>query len=430
MKICKFGGTSLASKEAIFRVLDIVRSDDERRFVVVSAPGKRYADDVKITDMLFKCHSSLIRGEDGDFDAEFDVVSKRFLSLAQAFNIDDFSDVVNDVKAQIRNVREEAFTASRGEYLCAKLLASVFGFEFVDAADIIEFKDGKLCLDKSVELILSRLAGVKHAIIPGFYGSDDFGRIVTFSRGGSDITGAIVARALNARVYENWTDVDGFLVADPRIVKKARVIPSLSFFEMRKLSYSGACVLHSESVYPLLDTNVRINVRNTFNPDCSGTIIEKNTLPDKEESVVGIACKSGCRMVDILRNSDCSQADFIRNLLSKSKQSVELLSFDIDTLSFAVKGDCLTDKTNSEKALTNNACITASRYIDEMSLIVVVGRNLKSENTLFRLTRALSQCGARVERIDFRASESRVTIAVKDNECKKAVCAIYREFFG
>ena len=260
MKVCKFGGTSMANSATITQVADIVRADSERRYVVVSAPGKRTSADIKVTDALYACHRE--RAEKGSCKEAFAVIRKRFLDIEKELGIDiSVASELDAIEKAIDAGASADYTASRGEYLSARVLAALLGYEFVDTASLIKFdKDGALLLDLSLDNIRDRLASVDRAVLPGFYGTDNENEIKTFSRGGSDISGAIVARAMSASVYENWTDVDGFLTADPRIVKDPDIISCLSYKELRELAYMGAEVLHPESVFPVRTAGIRINI--------------------------------------------------------------------------------------------------------------------------------------------------------------------------
>ena len=283
MKVCKFGGTSMANGGTISRVINIVRSDEQRRYIVVSAPGKRDGNDVKITDALYACFNE--KREKGNCKKSFDIVRNRFLDIANSLGVDmNLTAVLDDIKSNIENGASRDYCASRGEYLCARLLAAKLGFEFVDTNEIIKFNaDGKLQMHYTLDLIKQRLESVEYAVIPGFYGSNREGEIVTFSRGGSDITGALVARAVGADIYENWTDVDGFLTADPRIVKDPAIIDYLSYRELRELAYMGAEVLHPESIFPVRSVGIPINIKNTFNPSYKGTmIVAEKDLPGEK----------------------------------------------------------------------------------------------------------------------------------------------------
>ena len=301
MKVCKFGGTSMANSETVTQVADIVRADKQRRYVVVSAPGKRTSEDIKVTDALYTCHRE--KGEKGNCDASFAVIEKRFLDIEKELGVDvNMKAELAAIKKKIEAGAGADYTASRGEYLSARVLAAVLGVEFVDTADLIKFdKDGALLLDLSIDNIKARLAGVEYAVLPGFYGSDSAGEIKTFSRGGSDISGAIVARAMAASVYENWTDVDGFLTADPRIVRNPEIIECLSYKELRELAYMGAEVLHPESVFPVRTAGIPINIKNTFNPSAKGTMIvpDGSVPPANGKVITGIAGRKGFTIINI-----------------------------------------------------------------------------------------------------------------------------------
>lgn len=273
VKVCKFGGTSMAAGNVIAKVKNIVESDGERKYIIVSAPGKRYSDDKKLTDMLYACHAALVSGE--GFNEAFEPVKARFRSIVKELNMDfDIDKLLSDTELRIVKEESEDFTASRGEYLNAVIFARYIGAKFVDAENTIFFKEnGLLDEGKTYSAIYEKLKGEKRAVLPGFYGTGKGGKIKTFSRGGSDISGAVVARAVHASLYENWTDVSGFLACDPRIVSSPKQITNISYKELRELSYMGANVLHSESIFPVRKANIPIKIKNTFRPDDAGTSI-------------------------------------------------------------------------------------------------------------------------------------------------------------
>ena len=290
MKVCKFGGTSMANTETIQKVADVCSLDKNRKFIVVSAPGKRTGADIKVTDSLYACFKAV--QEKGECKKEMDVIRKRFADIEEGLGIDiKSSQQIDEIEEKVLKCKTADYVASRGEYLSAQVLAAYLDYEFVDTANLIKFnEDGELMLDYSADLIRKRLHGVKYAVLPGFYGSDAEGDIKTFSRGGSDITGAIIAYAMGAEIYENWTDVDGFLTADPRVVAAPEKISYMSYKELRELSYMGAEVLHPESVFPVRLAGIPINIRNTFNPDHPGTMIVPSVMLPREKKVItGIA---------------------------------------------------------------------------------------------------------------------------------------------
>ena len=284
-KAVKFGGSSLADANQFRKVADIIKSDEKRKYVVPSAPGKRFPDDIKVTDMLYKCCE--LAGSGVDFDDDFQLIRDRYNGIIADLGIemsldDEFDIIIKELKAR----PAKDYAASRGEYLNGKILANYLGFNFVDAADVIIFDTkGVLLLNETVKAVRKRLKGLENAVIPGFYGRTTEGIIKTFSRGGSDVTGSIIANAVNAEIYENWTDVSGFLVADPRIVDNPDVIDTITYRELRELAYMGASVLHEDAIFPVRSAGIPINIRNTNKPEDAGTMIVSNDYDFSKESL-------------------------------------------------------------------------------------------------------------------------------------------------
>lgn len=434
MKVCKFGGTSMANGATVSQVIKIIDSDADRRFIVVSAPGKRNVTDVKITDALYACYDEKKRN--GNCSKSFEVVKKRFSDMVKSLDIDfDVFPALDDIKDRIERSETSDYAASRGEYLCARLLAAKLGFEFVDAADVIKFDDeGRLLTSYSLGLIKKRLDGVKYAVIPGFYGSDCKDNIKTFSRGGSDITGALVARAVCADVYENWTDVDGFLRADPRIVENPALIDCLSYRELRELSYMGAEVLHPESIFPVRSAGIPINVKNTFNPSCEGTmIVAEKSLPKGDSVVTGIAGKKGFTIVNIEKDMMNSEIGFGRKALSVLEAEgipFEHIPSGIDTLSVVVRDEYIAGKM--QKVLASLQKLLNADNIEihsGLALIATVGHNMASRRgTAATLFKALSDSKVNVRMIDQGSSELNIIVAVDATDYEKAINAIYNAF--
>ena len=293
IKVCKFGGTSMADGINMLRAKRIIESEPARRYVVVSAPGKRYGGDDKVTDLLYAAHAELVRT--GHVGESYRKVCSRFLSIVHELGLDfGISALLEETKARIEEERSEAFTASRGEYLAGKVMAALLGMPFVDAADCVKFSGGSLDAEKSYPLV--KACAGERAVVAGFYGSDESGKVCTFSRGGSDISGAVVARAVGADLYENWTDVSGFLACDPKVVPSPVGIETLSYKELRELSYMGANVLHSESIFPVREADIPIRIKNTFRPDDEGTdILPASKYRFGGRVVTGIAGKKNLR---------------------------------------------------------------------------------------------------------------------------------------
>ncbi len=433
MKVCKFGGTSMANGDTISRVVDIVNSDPQRQYIVVSAPGKRNNADVKVTDALYACFNEKL--EKGNCTQSFEVVRKRFKDIVDSLGLDfDIDSVLDEVKAGIDRSLTKDYAASRGEYLSAIILAKKLGYEFVDTQDIVKFSGDKLQMHYSLDLIKQRLDGVERAVIPGFYGSNQDGRVTTFSRGGSDITGALIARAVGADVYENWTDVDGFLTADPRVVDNPEIIDFLSYRELRELSYMGAEVLHPESIFPVRSVGIPINIKNTFNPSCPGTmIVSEKDLPKKQKVVTGIAGKKGFTIINIEKDMMNSEIGFGRKVLSVLE--FEGISFEhvpsgIDTLSVVIRDEYIAGKMQKVLAALQESVNADNIEIHSgLSLIATVGHNMASrQGTAATLFSALASSNINVRMIDQGSSELNIIVGVDSFDYEKAINAIYHSF--
>lgn len=424
----------MANGNTISRVVDVINQDSQRRYIVVSAPGKRDKSDVKVTDALYACFAE--RTEKGNCDESFEVVRKRFSEIVENLGVDfDVNAVLDEIKAGIESSKTADYAASRGEYLCAMVLAKKLGYEFVDTADIIKFNDSKkLQMHYSLDLIKKRLENVERAVIPGFYGSDRNGEITTFSRGGSDITGALVARAVGADIYENWTDVDGFLAADPRVVDNPTIIDYLSYRELRELAYMGAEVLHPESIFPVRSVGIPINIKNTFNPSHPGTMIvsEKN-LPKNTKVVTGIAGKKGFTIINIEKDMMNSEIGFGRKVLSVLE--FEGISFEhvpsgIDTLSVVIRDEYIAGKMQKVlSALQESVNADNIEIHSGLSLIATVGHNMASRlGTAARVFGALADSNVNIRMIDQGSSELNIIVGVDTFDYEKAINAIYNAF--
>ena len=437
VKVCKFGGTSMADGNVMNRVKSIIDSDKDRKFIVVSAPGKRYSGDVKVTDMLYECYREV--EEKGSCGAAFALIRNRFTSIVKELNIDfDISSVLDETEVRINREKSEDFTASRGEYLSARVMAEVLGAKFIDAEDVIFFDSkGAYDAEKSDRAINEALRGAARAVFPGFYGRGADGKVKTFSRGGSDISGAIVARAVNATIYENWTDVSGFLACDPRIVESPRRIKALSYKELRELSYMGANVLHSESIFPVRKANIPIHILNTFRPEDDGTLILPSVYYTPSGSIVtGIAGKKDFTVIFIEKSLMNAQIGFVRKVLSvleKYGVPVEHIPSGIDTMSVVVESAALKDGKlelilqDIKQAVQPDTL----RVTEDIALIATVGHGMSSSvGTSARLFKAMAEASVNVRMIDQGSSELNIIVGVKNEDCEKCIKAIYREFFG
>lgn len=438
LKVCKFGGTSMADATAIKKVKEIIESDSSRRYVVVSAPGKRNKNDIKITDTLYACYNDLI--EKGSCKERFALIRERFLSIIKDLGLNiDFDAVLDATEKDIEEKKSADFTASRGEYLSARIMAEILGFEFVDAEDMVRFDShGRLNEDYTDDKVKTRLKHVEKAVIPGFYGRDSEGQIKTFSRGGSDITGSVIARGVNADLYENWTDVSGFLVCDPRIVPEAKTIRQITYKELRELSYMGASVLHAEAIFPVMKKKIPINIRNTFKPQDAGTMIVPNEQYKSvgDEIITGIAGKKNFTVIFIEKSMMNSEVGFVRRVLSVIEHHglcIEHVPSGIDTLSIVLeseqlKNGVLTDIVNE---IRENVSPDYVHVIENISLIATVGHGMaRRRGTAATLFSALANAGINITMIDQGSSELNIIIGVANTDYEKCIKAIYNAFMS
>ncbi len=436
IKVCKFGGTSMADGSNIKNVANIFCSDEARRYIVVSAPGKRFSNDIKVTDLLYQCQKEV--EETGKCVTAFAKIRERFQNIVKELGVDmDIDTILDETEERICKEKSADFSASRGEYLSGQVMAGVLGVPFVDAQDVIVFNDdGSLATDDSYSLVAKALADKPRAVVGGFYGAYRNGKVKTFSRGGSDISGAIVARATYADVYENWTDVSGFLACDPRIVDKPQGIKVLSYKELRELSYMGANVLHSESIFPVKSANIPINIKNTFRPEDEGTMIVPLSKYQYTGNIVtGIAGKKNFTVIHIEKSMMNSEIGFTRKILSileKDNLSFEHMPSGIDTMSLVIDSSLLQlgmlDRLLTEIEQTVNP--DHVRVYNNIALIATVGHGMSSSiGTSGRLFKALSDANINVRMIDQGSSELNIIVGVADEDCNKAIKAIYNEFF-
>ncbi len=436
IKVCKFGGTSMADGNMMKRVAAIVNADKARRYVVVSAPGKRFSGDTKITDLLYRCYDEVM--QTGSCGEAYGKICARFLGIAAELGIrTDLADILDQTKADIEREKSADFTASRGEYLSARVMAELLGFPFIDAREVIKFRpDGQLDADRSYGLLYAALKGKPHAVVSGYYGEDAAGRVKTFSRGGSDISGAIVARAVMADVYENWTDVSGFLACDPHIVENPAEIRSMSYKELRELSYMGANVLHSESIFPVRSADIPIRIKNTFRPEDEGTLI----LPTKKyrysgRTVTGIAGKQNFTVIFIEKSLMNAEIGFTRKVLSvleKHGISFEHIPSGIDTMSLVIDRDQLKDGALEEVLREIDEAVSPDdlHTFNDIALIATVGHGMsRSVGTSAKLFDAIARAGINVRMIDQGSSELNIIVGVDNENYERAIAAIYDEFF-
>ncbi len=437
VKAVKFGGSSLADAEQFRKVREIVLSDPERRYVVPSAPGKRFGGDEKITDLLYACAKLSAAGQ--DFSEPFSKIRERYLQIARDLGLSfDPSGELDQIERRIAGGASKDYAASRGEYLNGLLLSDYLGYEFVDAADVVCFgENGALLMSETMTAMRKVLSEKERAVIPGFYGAGQKGEIVTFSRGGSDITGSLVARAVRAEIYENWTDVSGVLVADPRIVSDAAVINTITYEELRELSYMGATVLHEDAIFPVRAAGIPINIRNTNDPGAQGTLIVADDSADSDTStgyiITGIAGKKGFCAINIQKAMMNSELGFCRRVLSVLEEmgiSFEHMPSGIDTMSIILSED---DVRGREKTLLSKIRKAVSPDVCEIehgiSLLAVVGRGMRrTRGTAARIFAALAHARINVKMIDQGSSELNIIIGLLDGDFEEAVRRIYAMF--
>lgn len=438
IKVAKFGGSSLADENQFRKVKSIIDADPDRRYIVPSAPGKRFPDDIKITDMLYRCYELAKCGK--SFDEEFSLIKNRYNDIIAALGLslsldDDFADIKSALRAKVG----KDYAASRGEYLNGKILAEYLGYEFVDAAEVIFFEEnGNYAVEHTDYVLSERLKNVERAVIPGFYGVSSNDTIKTFSRGGSDITGAIVAKAVHADLYENWTDVSGFLSADPRIVKDPRPIALITYRELRELSYMGATVLHEDAIFPVKSAGIPINIRNTNQPEDCGTMIVAHVSTFKNDDVnpnviTGIAGKKHFSVITLEKDRMNEEVGFGRHVLEvleRYKLCFEHLPSGIDTMSVVVdenlfaphEKDIISDLFEE----TNADSVDVERGI---ALVAVAGHGMKNmRGTAAKVFAALADANINIRMIDQGSSELNIIIGVNDADFEESIRTIYTAF--
>ncbi len=434
IKVVKFGGSSLASAEQFRKVAEIIKGDDDRRYVVASAPGKRFKGDFKITDMFYLIYDRVTSGE--NIDVLFDEITGRYQQIADGLGIDMQMDAeFAKIKNALYGMAGRDYAASRGEYLNSMLLAKYMGYDFIDAAEVIFFKhDGTFDSEKTNKILSERLKKHPRAVVPGFYGSMPNGTIKTFSRGGSDITGSIISRAANAELYENWTDVSGFLMADPRVVDDPKVIETITYRELRELSYMGATVLHEDAIFPVQIAGIPINIRNTNIPQDPGTmIVASSEKYDTKNIITGIAGKKGFSAIHIEKDMMNAEVGFTRKILSVLEEkniSFEHLPSGIDTMTIILKTEYVEGLREQIVNDIKRAVKPDKIYIaDGIALIAVVGRAMvKTKGTAAKLFSAIAKADINVKMIDQGSDELNIILGIEESDFEKAMSAIYSEF--
>ncbi len=435
-KVVKFGGSSLASAEQFKKVGRIIKEDSERRYVIPSAPGKRNSKDKKVTDMLYTCYD-LTRNKGNEKKAKelLKEIKARYdeiiSGLGLKLSLDNEFKVIEEKMVKYESAD---YLASRGEYLNGIILADYLGFEFVDASEVIKFdEEGEFDGDLTNDILSEKLKEVVNAVIPGFYGSLPDGTVKTFSRGGSDITGSIVAKACRADVYENWTDVSGFLIADPRIIDQPEVIDTITYKELRELAYMGATVLHEDSIFPVRKEGIPINIRNTNAPQDNGTWIVESTCQKSKYTITGIAGKKGFCAINIEKGMMNAEIGFGRKVLQAFEDngiSFEHMPSGIDTMTVFVHQDEFMHKEQQVVSAIHRLSKPDSIEIEaDFALIAVVGRGMKStRGTAGRIFSALAHANVNVKMIDQGSSELNIIIGVSNNDFEAAIKAIYDIF--
>lgn len=438
VKVTKFGGSSVADGIQLTKMKNIIEADPDRKYVVVSAPGKRFDGDNKVTDLLYLCKTHM--DHNLAYDQIFQVVADRYMAVLVNLGIPlaslDMNKYFDEIKENLRKNPSADYVASRGEYLSAVLVAAFLGYDFVDAAGLVKFDaKGKFLPEETNEAMKAELAKHERAVLPGFYGAGPNGEIHTFSRGGSDITGSLVARAVNADVYENWTDVSGFLCADPRIVKNPKQISSISYKELRELSYMGASVLHEDAIFPARLGNIPINIRNTNHPEDPGTMItdDMNVLTDGDRVVTGIAGSKDFTVVALYKNMMSSERGFVRRILGILDDydiNFEHLPSGIDTVSVVMASKNIDGQLDEVlEEFQSRLRPDSIDVIQDIALIATVGHGMdRRPGTSARLFTALGNAGVNIRMIDQGSSEMNIIVGVENKDFETAIRAIYAEF--
>ena len=443
IKVVKFGGSSLASAEQFEKVGAIIRKDSRRRYVIPSAPGKRTSDDTKVTDMLYSCYGQAILAYDDEekeehmenFENLLTAIKARYQSIIDGLGLkisleEDFKIIRKNFLAKIGR----DYAASRGEFLNGKIMAEYLGYTFIDASEVVFFdEEGNFDAEKTDEVLTAKLADIERAVIPGFYGSEPDGSVKTFSRGGSDITGSIVAKAVHAEMYENWTDVSGFLITDPRIIPNPKPIDVITYRELRELSYMGATVLHEDAIFPVRKEGIPINICNTNRPEDKGTFIVESTCRKPKYTITGIAGKKGFCSINIEKSMMNSEIGFGRRVLQVFEDqgiSFEHVPSGIDTMTVYVHQDEFEEK--EQQVIAGIHRLVQPDFVEmesDLALIAVVGRGMKStRGTAGRIFSALAHANVNVKMIDQGSSELNIIIGVENRDFENAVKAIYDIF--
>ena len=434
VKVAKFGGSSVADALQIGKIKNIIENDPDIHYVVVSAPGKRFSDDSKVTDLLYLCKAHIEHNL--PYQQIFQVICDRFMAVEVNLGVNvGLKEAFEEIRKNLDAGASADYIASRGEHLNAMLIAAYLGFDFVDSSRIVRFDEkGRFMEDLTNKEIAEELKHHERAVIPGFYGAKVDGTIKTFSRGGSDITGALVARAVGADVYENWTDVSGFLMADPRIVKDPKPISTVSYKELRELSYMGASVLHEDAIYPARIANIPINIRNTNEPENPGTMITSEPAKLEEGQIIaGIAGSKDFTVITMYKALLSSERGFIRKMsgvLEDFDIPIEHIPSGVDTLSVVISNKQLGGKLEDildefERQLKPDHMEVS----DDIALIATVGAGMSLRTGVSaKLFTALAEKKVNIRMIDQGSSEMNIIVGVENKDFEKAIRAIYGAF--
>ena len=429
--VAKFGGTSLSDAEQFRKVRAIIENDPSRRYIVASAPGKRFPDDVKVTDLLLECYENAAGGQ--DFGLLLEKIRGRFRKIAEDLGLDfPLDEEISALRAHLENEPQREYVMSRGEYLNSRILAEWLGFTFVDPAWCVCFdENGKLDAAMTNRAMGASLRPLKKAVIAGFYGADMNGRIHTFSRGGSDVTGSLAAAAIEADLYENWTDVSGLLAADPRIVNMPKTVRYVSFRELRTLSYMGASVLHTDAVMPVSNLGIPINIRNTNRPDDDGTMIVRK-LPEGETKypIIGVAGRPGMSVIQVEKIMVSDESGFtavMLDILKKRMLPFEHCLTGIDTVTLVIRSDLL--EPCKEELFEEIRTQLKPDYLgltENLSMIAVIGeKGTDSSDANVRVLQALTRAGVPISTINQGAGKLNLLIGVPEEKYEESIRAIY-----
>ena len=438
IKVCKFGGTSMADGNVILSAAKTVNADAQRRYVVVSAPGKRFSGDIKVTDLLYTCSDAVERKDIATFNETFEKIRNRFMHIETEIGKDlGMKEALDEVEQNALAGAGADYCASRGEFLAAKIMSAVLGVPFVDATQFVRFTPEGTLDEVTFELGKQVLSKYERAVIPGFYGLGADGKVKTFSRGGGDISGSIVARSVMADLYENWTDVSGFYACDPRIVNSPRLISELSYQELRELSYMGANVLHSEAIFPVRTAGIPIRICNTFRPDDAGTYIVKTSTRDFKDNVItGIAGKKDFTVISIeksMMNAEIGFVGKVLNVIGKRNISFEHLPSGIDTMSLVIDNVYLKDGILDEIVEEMKQAVNPDKIYThkDIALVAAVGYGMvRNVGTSARVFKAIAEAGINVVMIDQGSSELNIIVGVENKDCDTCIRALYKEFFN